>query len=179
MDEVNGQITLVKPTAAYKQAVLEYRDEFIQNDEVIHGSGDIERMVTFEAWLQACSDGEHEETMPNGRVPASQYLAIRPSDNSLVGMLQIRHSLNEHLKLEGGHIGYSVRKSERRKGYATHMLNEALAICHDLKIQKVLVTCKPENIGSASVIKANGGIYEKQVVLEDGTTLDHYWISKF
>jgi predicted acetyltransferase len=173
---MSAKIILVKPTVQHKQAILAYRDEFLQNQEKIHGSGDIEHAASFETWLQTCTVGEREETMPKGRVPATQYLAITVSDSKLVGMLQIRHSLNNHLKIQGGHIGYSVRKSERRKGYATQMLGTALIICKQLGIQRVLLTCASANIGSAGVIRANNGVYEKQLTLEDGSKLDHYWV---
>ena len=153
MDQSKDQIQLIKPTVQYEQVVLEYRDEFLQAQETIHGSGGLEHAASFAEWMQACKDSEHEETTPEGRVPATQYLGIRVSDGKLVGMLQIRHSLNDYLKVEGGHIGYSVRKSERRKGYASEMLRVALTVCKDLGIQKVLLTCDSDNIGSASVIK--------------------------
>jgi predicted acetyltransferase len=177
MQSRDDEIILVEPTTSHKQAVLEYRDEFTQNGETVHGSGDIERAESFETWLQACIDGKHEATMPKDRVPATQYLAIRVSDNRLVGMLQIRHSLNKYLKQHGGHIGYSVRKSQRRKGYATKMLKSALVICKTLGLQRVLLTCDPANVGSARVMKANGGIHEKQMTLPNGNKIEHYWIS--
>lgn len=171
------RIELIKPTTDYKKQILGYRDEFLDNKETIHGGGGLERFDTFEKWLKVCADSEHQETIPKDRVPATQYAAIRASDGKVVGLLQIRHSLNDHLKLEGGHIGYSVRKSERRKGYGTEMLKAALRKCKELGITKVLLTCEPENIGSSSVMKANGGKFEKQVTLKDNSKLDHYWIT--
>jgi predicted acetyltransferase len=112
---------------------------------------------TYEEWLQRVRYLEHKETLPEGYVPSSTYLAIRKADQRLVGMLAIRHWLNEALKFEGGHIGYGVRVSERRKGYSTEMLQHALSICAELRITKALLTCRKDNVGSASVIKANGG----------------------
>lgn len=170
-------IKLIRPDSHYKDALLEYCEEFLTAHETIHGSGGLERFASFEEWLKACVEGEHEETTPEGRVPATQYLAVREQDSKLVGMIQVRHFLNEYLKREGGHIGYSVRKSERRKGYAAGMLNAALKDCKVLGITRVLVTCEPNNIASAGVIKANGGVYEKQIATEANGKLDHYWIA--
>lgn len=170
-------IVLIKPRASDKQAVLEFREEFLQHQETPHGTGTIENAESFEAWLQAAIDGEQLETTPKGRVPATQYLAIRTSDHKLVGMLQIRHTLNDHLRVHGGHIGYCVRKSERRKGYGTQMLKEAVSICKGIGIRNIMLTCNPQNTASAKVIKANGGTYTKQVVLDDESKLDHYWIN--
>ena len=169
-------IKLIKPALSNKQAVLEYRDEFLNAHETIHGSGSLERFATFEEWLKACEDNEHKDRIAKDRVPATLYLAVRQSDGRLVGMIDVRHSLNEFLKAIGGHIGYSVRKSERRKGYASQMLKLALMRCRELGIKDVLVTCESTNVASAGVIKANGGMYEKQVVTEDFGKLDHYWI---
>ena len=91
-------------------------------------------------------------------------------------MIDIRHSLNEHLFNFGGHIGYSVRKSERRKGYATRMLALALEECRRLGILRVLVTCDSENIASERTILINGGVLENTVP-EDGRFTRRYWIT--
>lgn len=170
-------IKLIKPAPQYKQAIIEYRDEFMNAGETIHGSGGLDRISSIEEWFQHCVDSENIDTLSEDRVPATQFLAVRESDDRLVGMIQIRHTLNAHLKLEGGHIGYSVRKSERRKGYATQMLRLALVACKGFGIKEALITCEPNNIGSAGVIKANGGVYERQVKLENGEMLDHYLIA--
>ena len=171
------KIILRKPTAKDKQAVLAYRDEFVNNNETPHGSGEIQGSNSYKSWLRGCADMEDRDKVPQGKVLATQYLAIRESDKKLVGMLQLRHALTERLRRQGGHIGYSVRKSERRKGYATEMLKNALIVCKELGISKVLLTCDPDNIGSATVMKANGGVHERQVTLEDGSKLDQYWIN--
>lgn len=176
MDSAQDRIILIKPTASDKQAVLDFRDEFLRNQERPYGTADIENATSFESWLQASIDSQNQATAPKGRVPATQYLGIRTSDHKLVGMLQIRHSLNEHLRTHGGHIGYCVRRSERRKGYATQMLKQAVAICKDMGIHNIMLTCNPENTASAKVMQANGGTYTKQVVLDDRSKLDHYWI---
>jgi predicted acetyltransferase len=92
-------------------------------------------------------------------------------------MINIRHRLNEFLAREGGHIGYSVRPSERRKGYATRMLQMALQKCAEMGLEKVLIACDKENIGSAKVIMNNGGVLESEIT--DGSlaeVVQRYWI---
>ena len=85
--------------------------------------------------------------------------------------------LNEFLEMFGGHIGYSVAPSERRKGYATQMLKEALSVCKDLGIRKVLITCIKDNEGSRRTILNNGGMYESTVYEPDENVfLERYWI---
>ncbi|WP_338032606.1 GNAT family N-acetyltransferase [Clostridium manihotivorum] len=90
-------------------------------------------------------------------------------------MINIRHALNEYLFNYGGHIGYSVKKEERRKGYAKEMLKLALEKCSDLGLKKVLLICDADNIASSKTIKACGGILENEV-LEEDTLIQRYWI---
>ncbi len=92
-------------------------------------------------------------------------------------MLNLRHYLNDYLEQFGGHIGYSVRKSERQKGYATEMLSLALGEAKKLGLSRVLVTCDRENTGSAKTILNNGGVLENEVFdPNDGTVTQRYWI---
>ena len=90
-------------------------------------------------------------------------------------MINIRHTLNEYLYNYGGHIGYSVRKNERRKGYAKEMLKIALEECMKLGINKVLLTCDADNIASTKTIKSCGGILEDEVHNDD-TLIQRYWL---
>jgi predicted acetyltransferase len=176
MDSRRNALVLVKPTEQSKDAVLAYRDEFAVPGDG-HGTASLGSAATYEQWLQRVRDLEHNETLPEGYVPSSTYLAIRKADQKVVGMLAIRHWLNEALEFEGGHIGYSVRVSERRKGYATEMLKQALSICAEMRITEVLLTCDKGNVGSVSVIKANGGVLHSEFSEADGNLAQRYWIT--
>ena len=120
-----------------------------------------------------------EQTVCPGLVPATTFLAV-DADGKLIGMIDIRHRLNEGLLRFGGNIGYSVRPCCRRQGYATQMLALALEECRKMQMQKVLVTCNKENIGSAKTIQKNGGVLENEVAGkengEDRIT-QRYWIT--
>jgi predicted acetyltransferase len=96
----------------------------------------------------------------------------------IVGSVNIRHYLNESLLLNGGHIGDGVRPSERRKGSATKMIALALEECKKLGIEKVLMVCDKENVGSAKSIQNNGGILENEIEV-DGVVEQRYWIELF
>lgn len=109
------------------------------------------------------------------RVQSDIYFLIEEESTRILGAIDIRHSLNEYLFSSGGHIGYGIRPSERRKGYATKMLALALDKSRALDLDKVLVTCNKENIGSAKTIMNNGGVLENEV-LDGKNIIQRYWI---
>lgn len=110
-------------------------------------------------------------------VDQTTYVLV--DDNGhIYGGTNIRHELNDNLLIHGGHIGYLIRPTERKKGYATILLNFALEKCKQFNISKVLVTCREENIGSAKVIEKNGGIYENSLKNEkENKIYKRYWIN--
>jgi predicted acetyltransferase len=167
-------VKLIKPSIEYKQQVLDYKNEFIEIGDDLAGTSYLQRYDVYEEWLRFVLDNEKESTK-HTEVTASVFLAVREEDNKLVGMINIRHSLNEYLYNYGGHIGYSVRKNERRKGYAKEMLKIALEECRKLQMKKVLITCDADNIASAKTIKYCGGILENEVSNDD-TLTQRYWI---
>lgn len=125
----------------------------------------------FDVYLNSLEVKDDKE----GLVPDSTFFCLDTDRNIFVGAVNIRHYLNEALLLNGGHIGDGVRPSERRKGYATQMIKLALEECRKLGIDKVLMVCDKDNIGSARSIQKNGGILENEVVV-DGVIKQRYWI---
>lgn len=112
----------------------------------------------------------------DGFVPATLYMAISKENNHLIGMIHIRHYLNKYLLNYGGHIGYSIRKSERQKGYASEMLGLALEKCEELKLEKVLITCRKNNIASAKTMIKNGAHLENEIQ-KGNDIIQRYWIT--
>lgn len=114
-----GELELIFPTKEYKKDVEEYLQEFLDNGEnQIAGDGGLDRIKDFDKWLEKIQNDLSIDTIDKDRIPATMYLTIRKSDKKIVGNLQIRHFLNEKLLNYGGHIGDSVRPSERRKRYS-------------------------------------------------------------
>lgn len=172
--ENKDELELVFPTKEYKTQVEEYLQEFFDNGEYeIAGDGGLDRIKNFDEWLKKVQNDLSEE---NNKVSATVYLTVRKFDNKVVGNLQIRHKLNEKLLQYGGHIGDSIRPSERRKGYATEQIRLALKKCKELGIDNVLMDCDKTNIGSAKSIIKNGGILENEVYVNN-ELVQRYWIS--
>lgn len=170
-------LKLVRPTMEYSEQILSYRKEFLNNDESMDGTSGLKRYEIVEEWLEWLKKNEDKETCSSNWVPTTQFLCIRQSDDKLIGMIDVRHELNDYLRNFAGQIGYSVRKSERRKGYAKVQLRLALLECKKLGINKVLICCDKNNIASKSVIIGLGGIFENEVYDEsDNTMTQRYWI---
>ena len=93
-----------------------------------------------------------------------------------MGVIDLRHHIDHPiLSVWGGHMGFTVRPSERGKGYATQMLRLNLLICRERRMEKVLITCNEQNLASARTIEANGGVYEK-TVCAGGENIRRYWV---
>ena len=102
---------------------------------------------------------------------------VREEDRKIIGMIQIRHRLNDFLEKFGGHIGYCIAPEERRNGYGTDMLRLALKECRKIGLEMVLVTCLHRNEGSRRVIMNNGGIFESMAhETNRNLYLERYWI---
>lgn len=174
---VGRELKLMTPMEFDLEQVWEYRQEFLDACEHLNGCGPLSKSGSAKEWLDATMSYADPETVPEGLVQATQFMATRRSDGRMVGMIQIRHSLNEYTEQYIGHIGYSVRPSERNKGYAKYMLRLALVFCRELGLDKVLITCEPKNEASRRTILANGGQYETTVYKQDEDIyLQRYWI---
>jgi len=152
------QLMLLKPTKDYAEQIFNYRQTFIMQGDALDGTGSLYRMPDPEEWLQQVEDLSKPETTPENWDVTSQYICVRPFDNALVGMILVRHTLNDYLQLCGGHVEYSVLPQERKKGYGTWMLKNVLPYCREFGIEKVLLACEPQNEGGRKVICNNGGV---------------------
>lgn len=171
------KLILRLPSEEDERIIWDYRQEFEALNESADGTAELRDAPSFGEWYRRCLDNSRPETVRPGRVPATALLALRSSDGRLVGMINIRHILNDFLLNFGGHIGYSVRASERRKGYAGEMLRQALAYCREeLALDKVLVTCDKDNEASRRTILSQGGVLEDERP-EDGGITQRYWIA--
>ncbi len=164
---------LISPTIDLKEEAVAFFDELIKDNKAIQGGAMYENFESYEAWLESLVIYENKETVPVGKVCATTYFL---EDNNIIyGVVNIRHELNDYLRMYGGNIGYSIRPKNRRQGYGSIMLSKALEICKNLGLEKALVTCYKTNLGSAGVIKNNGGILDSEID-DEGKILQRYWV---
>ena len=169
---------MIKLTKEYEAALAEMIDEWKKDQEINHTNHSPWAIFKndyhdFDYYL----DNLEIKSEDHDKVPDSVFFLLDEDRNRLLGAVNIRHYLNENLLHEGGHIGDGIRPSERRKGYATEMIRLALIECKKLGINKVLITCDRDNIGSAKSIINNGGILENEFVNSDGEIEQRYWIT--
>lgn len=176
---LEDKINLIKPTKEYENQAIEYKQEHFNNGEKkIHASHLFDKIEDYNEWLNGLERDSKEETVKQGWTVQTTFFGVRENDNKIVGMIDIRHELiNDFLRNYAGHIGYGIRPTERRKGYATQMLSQALEYCKkELHLEKVMISCDKENEGSRKTIINAGGILEKEYMTDDGENVQVYWI---
>lgn len=170
------KIHLRQPEAFDREQVMAYRKEFLAIDSRMDGTCALNEYDDFDAWLANVRRYSSPETTPAGKVSSTQYLALDENEH-LVGMVNLRHCLNDYLLEFGGHIGYSVRPADRKNGYAIQMLKLALDEAKALGIDRVRIACDRYNIASAKTIQANGGVLDgERYDPQDSTLTQRYWI---
>lgn len=170
-------VKLLQPNLELLDALQVYQKTF-DNPVHIAGSGSITTFPTIEDWLAAMKLYEEEATLPNeGLVPSRQYVLVQEKPQKIIGMLSLRIRLNDYLLNFGGHIGYSIAPDERKQGYGSLMLNEALKEAKTFGLNRVLITCDDDNLASARVIEKNQGILEdRRFNDENQKWIRRYWI---
>ncbi|MCI8624399.1 MAG: GNAT family N-acetyltransferase [Provencibacterium sp.] len=155
----------VFPCKEYERQAAAYIQEFERYASPVNGAGGLENYLKeggYDRWLQKILADVDIANIPEGRVPALTYFYVREEDGEIIGMISLRLMLNDFLRREGGHIGYSIRPTQRRKGYGARMLREALRFFRPLIGGPILISCDKENPASAGVIRNCGGQLEAE-----------------
>ena len=170
-------LTLMRPNESMTDEIRAYKQAMLDAGSSMDGTSSLRRLDVPE-WLAQLARLSNAETVPEGLVEAGQFVCVRESDGRIVGMIDVRHRLNDYLREFGGHIGYSVRPDERRKGYASRMLALALDHCRELGLDRVMISCLVENEASRRTILRNGGVYDSTVhEPKENVDLERYWIT--
>lgn len=168
-------VYLISPTIELKTQYLSFYQEWKESGEDMVPWVISKDPSNFIGMLQSLTDAEKGENLPEKWVPDSTFWLVN-KDKKVLGAVNIRHGLTGALMKNGGHIGYGIRPTERRKGYATKLLALALEKAKALGIQKALVVCDQSNIGSEKTIINNGGIPDTDFIEPNGNIVKRYWI---
>jgi len=172
------EIELVKPNLMHEIQALEYLKEHEAINEFhLHGGALLEKSKSFEQWLNQLAQNSEKSTVNKDWVQSSTFFAIRKSDDEIIGMVDIRHELNDFLKSYGGHLGIGIRPKERNKGYAKEITKLAIQYCKEIGLTKIMVACYKDNVKSRNVILDCGGILEKEFIHSDKKVVQVFWIS--
>ena len=150
------------PSPKRESDAMDFLAEFVKANTVIHGSGGLDLyMDDYAGWLNRVHEDKVRK-FSEKRVPAETYFLVRESDDKIVGVISVRLKLNKALWNFGGNIGFSIRPSERRKGYNKINLFLGLCVCKNRGIEAVMISSEKRNIASAKSIQALGGkmLYE-------------------
>ena len=169
-----------RPSIERKNEIIEYLDEFVKYGSDINGSGSLDKIYdgyTFEQALDRCLKMEDEEYAKSvGRCQGKTFLLIRENDNKIVGTINVRWNLSEEMLQFGGHIGYGIRPTERRKGYNKINLYLGMIEAKKVGLEKVMLDCDVNNLGSDKTLKALGGKLERtEIDPSDGILTNVYW----
>lgn len=169
------QLKLVFPTEEFEEEWKSIIKEFGAFNEKVKPFALKGPIDNYERYLENARRYSKGDEIEKGRVPADVFFLVHEGDKRILGAIDIRYGLNEYLFGVGGNIGYSVRPSERQKGYATEILKLGLEICKEKGMDKVLITCNKRNVASAKVIIKNGGVLENEI--PDGDEIvQRFWI---
>ena len=173
---------LETPSLVREKEIIDYINEFVEYKSDINGTGALDKILegyTFEQALERCLNMENREyAEENGRCQGKTFLLIRKNDNKIVGTINVRWNLTEKMKQFGGNIGYGIRPTERRKGYNKINLYLGLIEAKKLGLNKVMLDCDVENLGSSKTMEALGGKMERtEIDPYDGILTSVYWIN--
>jgi predicted acetyltransferase len=171
-----SECRLIAPHADYEPTHRSFIDEFVVRGEQVVPWVGAEQNVTFREYVAKPAAAARGIGIPEGFVPHSTFWLVDANDE-IVGISNLRHRLTDSLLRFGGHVGFGVRPSARRRGYATELLRATLVEARSLGLSRVRVTCDQRNVASAKTILRNGAaLAEEEFMPEHRRVVSRYWI---
>ena len=171
---MENELFIIRPSKDLEKKIREYRQEYFDFGETgINGSCGLARYDNFDEWLELVLSIEKDKLRNN--VHASTFFSIRKTYNKIIVSVQLRHFLTPELEKHGGHIGYGIRPSERKKGYVKQQLLLVLDVARNMKIPKVMISINEDNIPSIKTVLSCGGVLACENIYK-GQEQQIYWI---
>jgi predicted acetyltransferase len=169
---------LVSPSVQYESLFLPFLSDLCLSD-LKYSEFYSDASFCFCSYVKSLNDQSKGINLPEGYVPCNHYWLIT-DNHEIAGSLRIRHNIESHfLSYEGGHIGYDIAPSFRRRGYGTHMLKLGLEKAKHLNLSSVLITANEDNVGSRKIIESNGGLLDDVVMGEIFPyRVARYWVNR-
>lgn len=177
-----NRVRLVQPSIVYASGYLSMAEEFWAKESWVAGEKRFQNdrnliETNFPAYIRRLNEENQTIGLKSGYIPSTTFW-LAANNAKIIGESRLRHWLTTSLEYEGGHIGYVIRPSERRKGYGTRILALTIEKAIDLGLNRVLLTCDTDNIGSARIIEQNGGKLASQGISNSsGKPISRYWIN--
>ncbi|GGE23494.1 GNAT family N-acetyltransferase [Streptococcus himalayensis] len=167
---------LARPSESDLPLLERFRQEFFNSKQHLNGGARLADMQDLSAWLAHIRQQE-KQAKPN-RAPSTTLVFKRQGQAKIIGIVNIRHHIElDYLRDVTGHIGYSIAPSEQGQGLAKRQLAQALEVCKDMGLDRVLVTCATWNTASRKTILAQPHChFDDKRLAPDGDTMERYWI---
>lgn len=157
------EIQLVEISPRLKDAFLRMAKDFAANGEEEYVFM-LEDQFNFDDYVTIIRNREQGEGLPAHYIPDTHYYLT--DDTDILGIIRVRHGITDRLRKDGGNVSYLVPPSQRKKGYGTRILKEALPRIKEKGISPIVLTCNADNLGAKKVIEANGGVLEEKYFSE-------------
>lgn len=167
-------IKLVKPSMELESKFFNMVNDYIINDLDTLDRDYFRDDFNFIKYIENIEELSKSIGLDNGIIPKSEWWVIN-QDGDIIGTVRLRHKLEGEIdKDEHGHIGYDIAPRFRRKGFGKEILKLVLQKAKEFNMNKVLITCDEDNIGSIKIIESNNGVFESEIISSE--LVFRYWI---
>jgi len=173
------ELTLIYPNKEHEAAAMEFAAEFAEKNVKLSGSGGLFGFKSYDEWFEKIDDDIKGRKVSEGRASSATFFCVRKSDGMIVGITNIRHTMNDFMLREGGHISFSIRPSQQARGYGDALLKLSLEYARSIGMGSVMVNCDANNPYARKIIEKNGGVLRDEITKAQLAELCRRYIIKF